>query len=96
MSVSQLEALYTEAVAALDGGDYDTAIRKAMAIKARLAATPNVLRGLGGGGQQQLIWANQAALDTFIRECRNLKSQAIAENVGGIQQTKVVYARPCE
>jgi hypothetical protein len=93
MSVAQLESLYSEAVAALESGDYDTAILKAMAIKARLGTTPNVLRSLGGGGQQQLQWANVAAMNSFIADCRSLKNQARAESLG-IQQTKITYARP--
>jgi hypothetical protein len=96
MSVSQIEALYTAAVAALDSGDFDTAIRKALAAKARLALTPNVTRSLAGGGQQGLSWANAAALDKFVAECRNLKAQSLAESSGGIQQTKVTYARPSD
>ncbi|HEX5102405.1 MAG TPA: hypothetical protein VFV87_01245, partial [Pirellulaceae bacterium] len=70
--MAQLEALYLAAVAALDAGDYDTAIVKAQACKVRLATTPNVDRSLGGGGRQQMQWTNAAALDSFIRECKLL------------------------
>lgn len=93
MSVSQLEALYSEAVAALDAGDYALAVKKALAVKVRLATTPNVLRSLGGGGQQHLVWANQQALDRFIAECKALSA---ADTVGsaGLQMMKLKYARP--
>ncbi|MDQ3288923.1 MAG: hypothetical protein M3Q42_11835 [Pseudomonadota bacterium] len=89
MSASQLETLYSEAVAALDAGDYDTAITKAMAVKVRLATMPNVERSLGGGGKQRTEWANAASLNTFILECRRLKGASL-----GLQQSKITYARP--
>lgn len=93
MSIAQIESLYGEAVAALDAGDYQTAIRKAIACKARLATTPNISRSLAGGGQQGMSWANAAALDEFIKEARKLLAQDLAQSSGGLQQTKIIYAR---
>jgi hypothetical protein len=96
MSIAQLDSLYAEAVAALDAGDYDTAIAKALALKVRLAATPNLSRSLAGGGQQSLAWGGAQGLDQFIAEVRKLKAQMLAERSGGIQQTKIIYARPVD
>ncbi len=93
MTIAQIESLYTEAIAALDAGDFDTAIRKAQAVKLRLATTPNLARSLGGGNQS-LAWAGPQAIDSFIADCRKAKAQALAESSGGIQQTKVTYVRP--
>lgn len=94
MSIAQIDALYAEAVAALDSGAYDTAIRKAQAVRIRLATTPNLSRSLAGGGSQSIAWASVAAIDQFIAECRKAKAAARAEAVGGLQQTKITYARP--
>lgn len=96
MTIAQIDALYTEAVAALDAGNYATAISKALAAKLRLATTPNLARALGGGGSQSLAWAGAPAIDAFIAEVRKLKAQALAESSGGLQQTKITYARPTE
>lgn len=94
MSIAQLDALYAEAVAALDSGDYDTAIRKAQAVRIRLVTTPNLSRALGPGGSQSIAWASVTAIDQFIAECRKAKAMDLAESSGGIQQTKITYARP--
>lgn len=95
MALADLESLYAAAVSALESGSYDTAITKALALKARLATTPNIGRSLGSGSQS-LAWANAVALDSFIAECRKLKVQANAATYG-MQRTKITYARPdCE
>lgn len=91
MSIAELETLYAAAVAAIDAADYDTAIAKIMAMKARLATTPNLTRGLGGGGSQSITW-NPAQLDSLIADCR--KMQAAALSAGGITLIPVTYARP--
>lgn len=97
MSMAQLDTLYAAAVAALDGGDYDTAITKAMALRVRLATTPNLSRNLSGGGSQSVTWGGAEGLDRFIAECRRAKASAAAARSGPFQQTKITYARPgCE
>jgi hypothetical protein len=93
MSISELNTLYTEAVAAIDAADYDLAIRKLMAVKARLATTPNITRALAGSGSQGISWA-PAQIDSLIAQCRQLKAAARAATSGPFQQTKVVYRRP--
>lgn len=94
MTIAQIDTLYTEAISALDAGDYATAIRKAQAAKLRLATTPNLARALGGGGSQSLAWAGAGTIDSFIAECRKALAQKLAESSGGLQQTKITYARP--
>lgn len=98
MSLADLESLYSQAVAALEAGDYDLAINKALACKMRLATTPNLSRILAGGGQQMMQWANAASLDQFIAQCRQMKATAIAASSRGpIQRTRIIYSRPdCE
>ena len=93
MSIAQLDALYEAAVAAMDARDFSTAILKLMAIKARLATTPNLSKSLGGGGSSSITW-NAAEIDTLITECRKLKSETLAARSGPFQQTKIAYARP--
>jgi hypothetical protein len=92
MSVAELDTLYAAAVAAIDAGNYTLAIQKLMAIKVRLATTPNITRSLSGGGSQQLSWnANQ--IDTLIGQCQTMQATAAATASGPFQQTKVIYAR---
>jgi hypothetical protein len=93
MTIAQLNTLYTEAVAAIDSGDYTTAIKKLMACKVRLATTPNLTRGLGGGGSTGMSW-NPAQLESLIEDCRKLKAAALVNSTSGpIQATKVTYTR---
>jgi hypothetical protein len=96
MTVSDIETLYTEAIAAFDAGDYDLAIRKAASVKLRLATTPNLTRTFAGGGSQGIVWASAQAIDSFIRDCRSLKAtaQSSSSSYGPFQQTKVTYKRP--
>lgn len=95
MSVAQIEALYEAAVAALDAGNYDVAIVNALKVKIRLSTTPNIMRTLTGSGQTNMMWANVAAIDFFIKECKVLKATALASSSGGpFQRTKIIYDRP--
>lgn len=94
MSIAELNALYVAAIAALDAGDYDTAIRKAIAVKLRLATTPDSTQG-SGAAATSLAWANAAAIDDFVANCRRLQVQAAAAASGGpFRQSAVTYARP--
>ncbi len=93
MSIAQLDALYAAYLAALDAADYDTAILKLMAMKARLASTPNLSRHLGSGGRQSIEW-NPGELDSLIAQCRQLQTAAAVATGGIIQTSKIVYARP--
>jgi hypothetical protein len=89
MSIAQLETLYDAAAAALESGDYDAAIAKALGLKLRLAAMPDVERAA-----IKVLWANVGALDSFISECRRLKATAIGASGGPFQSTPITYARP--
>ena len=88
VSAAELNALYAAAVAAIDAADYALAVRALMAVKLRLITTPNVSHSIDGGGTQSTTW-NIEQIDSLIKVCR--QEQAAA--TGGIQQTKVVYAR---
>jgi hypothetical protein len=93
MSLADLNTLYAAAASALDSGDYDTAIAKAMAIKLRLATTPNLTRALAGGGSQGMSF-NPAELDSFIQQCRQLKAEAAHATAGPFRTTAIQYQRP--
>lgn len=93
MSQATLDTLYAAAVAALDGGDYETAIAKATAAKIRLATMP-AINSNAGSGSQSLAWPNASAIDGFITECRKAKAAALAAASGPLQYTKITYARP--
>src|SRR4051812_11082918 len=90
MSISQLEALYSAYAAAIDAGDYDAAIAAALKALARVGTTPDVMRR-----NNQMAWRNLSAIQSCIEQCRKLKAIALAEASGGMQQTKVIYSRPC-
>jgi hypothetical protein len=92
MSIAQLDTLYEAAVAAMDAGSFDTAILKLMAIKVRLATTPNLSKSLGGGGASSITW-NAAEIDTLIGQCHQMKALAAHATSGPFRQTKVAYAR---
>jgi len=92
MSIAQLDTLYEAAVAAMDAADFATAILKLMAIKARLATTPNLNRAVAGGGSEAITW-NAAEIDSLITQCRQLKAASIHATSGPFNQTKVAYAR---
>ncbi len=91
MSIAQLDTLYEAAVVAMDTGDFDKAILKLMAIKARLATTPNVSRGLGSGSSS-ITW-NAAEIDSLIGQCKQMQASVSAAAAGPFLQTKVVYQR---
>jgi hypothetical protein len=93
MSLAELNTLYTAAATALAARDYDGAIANAMAIQVRLATTPNVTRSLAGGGSQALSF-NPAELDSFIANCRQLKTSAAHASSGPFRSCKVTYVRP--
>ena len=93
MSIAQLNALYLQASAALDGNDYDGAIRAAMQAKLRLATLPDVSRAVGQGSQQ-ISWANAAAIDKFIEQVNKLAAAAKFATSGPFLSTRVAYARP--
>ncbi|HET99385.1 MAG TPA: hypothetical protein ENH89_03205 [Aurantimonas coralicida] len=79
-------------MAAIYDADYATAIQKLMAMKARLASTPNLTRSLGGGGSQSISW-NPSELDSLIKDCRQQQAAAAASTGGIFQTSKVTYAR---
>jgi len=90
MSIAELNTLYAAAVAAIDAGSYDLAIIKLMAIKVRLATTPNITRSTGGAGSQSISW-NSETIDSLIAQCHQMKSAV--QSASGLQQMKVTYAR---
>ena len=92
MSIAQLDALYTAAVVAIDDADYATAINKLMAMKLRLATTPNLARSLAGGGNQAISW-NPSELDSLISQCRQMQTAAAAATGGIFRTSKVTYQR---
>ena len=92
MSISQLDTLYESAVVAMDSADWNTAVLKLMAVKARLATTPNLSRGIGGGGNSSITW-NAAEIDSLIGQCRQMQAASAHATSGPLQQTKVTYAR---
>lgn len=77
------------AVVAIRAGDYGTALTQALAAQALLAAVPDSIQGVGGGATE-LRWGRQAINELVINIRRQ---QSIA---GGMQQTKIIYARPTD
>lgn len=92
MSIAELNTLYVAAVAAIDAADWDTAINKLMAIKTRLATTPNLSRSLAGDGSQSITW-NPGDIDSLITQCRQNKAAAAHASGGIFRTSNVTYAR---
>ena len=93
MSVSALQTKRDAAIAAMESGDYASAIQYALSAKMLLATMPNANRS-ADGGSQGLSW-NAQAIDSFIGECKQLQT-ASAVSSSGIRCTKVRYVRPSD
>ncbi|KKM81987.1 hypothetical protein LCGC14_1324150 [marine sediment metagenome] len=96
MSIATFNSLYTAAAAALDSGDYASAILAATKAQILLGTTPNLARSLGGqgDGNQSVTWNDGAAIERFIANCRQLQKAASVASGGVFAQSKVTYARP--
>jgi hypothetical protein len=83
MSASDVETLMTAAKTAILASNYATAVQNALAAQALLAAIPD------GGWRDgaSMKWRPESIQD-FIDSCRQLQAAS-----GGIQRTKVQYAR---
>lgn len=92
MSLASLQALADAAVAALEAGDYATAIRKAISIKPLLAVTPELSRG-SAGDSQAMSFRSADAIDSFVRECRAAQNAAAAQSGGPFAHSLVRYQR---
>jgi hypothetical protein len=95
MSLARLEALAEAAIAALEAGDYVTAIQRAISIKPLLAVTPELTRG-SSGDSQAMAFRSGDAIDAFVRECRQAANRAAAESSGPFAQSLVRYQRSGE
>jgi len=83
MSVSNVDTLMTAAATAVLAGDYATALTDALAAQAYLAAIPD--SGFREGTSMK--WRPES-IQNFIDSCQKAQSGA-----GGIQRTKLQYAR---
>jgi len=89
VTLSSIETLMTEAIVALDAGDYPTAERKALACQGRLALLPDSERSGGsGGGDQKLSWIRQSIND-FITNVRRMSSAAGGVRVSNVEVNPV-------
>lgn len=94
MTISQLDALYASATAAMASADWDAAILSLMQMQARLASMPNVERALADAGTQKIAW-NPAQIASLIDLCEKRRSaQLSAASTGGPWRTsKITYKR---
>ena len=83
MGASDVQTLMTAAATAIEAGDYATALTKALAAQAHLAAIPD--SGWRDGAAMK--WRPES-IQNFIDSARQGESGA-----GGIQRTKIQYAR---
>ncbi len=93
MSISELENLCSAAIAAMDAGNWDTAILKLMAIKTRRAIMPNITQTGSGGGSRGISWT-ASEIDSLISECRKQKTSSAMASGGRIKTSRIVYERP--
>lgn len=85
VSASRINATVEEAVAAMEAGDWSTAIRKLMAAQARLAAKPDSTSGMSG-----LRW-DRASITRLLAECRRMQTSAATASSGGIRRSAIEY-----
>lgn len=90
MSLTALNNLAAAASAALEAGDYDLAIRKALACKPLLAVTPELTRG-SSGDSQSMAFRSGDAIDSFVREVRKLQTAETAQANGPFTQSFIRY-----
>jgi hypothetical protein len=83
MSASDVETLMSAAATAIEAGDYATALAKALAAQARLAAIPDS----GWREGPSMKWRPES-IQNFIDSAR--RSQTAT---GGVQRTKIQYTR---
>lgn len=93
MSIAELEALNTSYVTAVDAGDWNGALSVLTKIAVRLATTPNLSRGIGGGGSQSITWTSQSIAEQQAF-CRKQLAAAAHATAGPFVQIPVTYARP--
>lgn len=94
MTISQLDALYASATAAMASADWDAAILYLMQMQARLATMPNVERTLSDSVSQKVAW-NPAQINGMIDLCEKRRAaQLAAASTGGPWRTsKITYKR---
>jgi hypothetical protein len=95
MSLADLITLCDAAIAAMDAGDWDTAVLKLMAIKARRATLPSMTEGIVGGATKGIHWT-ASELDGLIAECRRQQRSASIAATGPFRTSKITYARPSD
>jgi len=86
MSVTDINTRVSAAVAAIDSGDYATALVKLLGAKALLAAMPDTKHG-----EVELEW-DREAIDSLITSVRT--AQIGASNSSGLRRTNVTYVNP--
>ncbi len=89
MSYATLKSLAAAASAALLAGNYDTAIRNAMAALPLVGAMPDT-----GNAGESVAWRNAGEIREFIAQCRQLKASAAAS--AGFVRQSVTYERAAE
>ena len=86
MSLAQINTKMAAAVAALEAGDYATALTNALCAQGLVAASPT-----SEHGNDKISWQDNKIAD-FVANVR--RAQAADTASGGMQQTKVTYVRP--
>jgi len=93
-SIATAQTLDAAARAAIDSGDWTTAIEKLLQLQTALAAMPNVARNAGGG--QESFTFNASNIPAVIANCRRQAARAAvaASSNGPWQVSTVKYVRP--
>jgi len=93
MSIAtDIATIRSAVVTAIQGGDYDTAIRQATAGLALLQMAPNTELEGAKLGRKKEEWSRD--FSDLLAQCRKLKIEASAASGGPFQTTKVNYVRP--
>jgi hypothetical protein len=88
--VALLNSVMDEAIVAISGGDYATAIAKALAAQGLLATLPaNLSRSAGVGGGAQAVGWDASGIDSFIKRLQQQQGATL-----GVQTCPVVMVEP--
>lgn len=86
-TLTSIDTLMTAAIAAMEDGDFSTAMRKALAAQAYLSLFPDTVRAEGGGatsGASQSMRFDRLSIADFIKNLRKFANQSIGIQVENV------------
>jgi hypothetical protein len=87
--VDSVNSAMAAAVAALQSGDFSTALQQAIAAQGFLALIPRTSHSAGVGGGAHAFEYSPQAIDEFVKNLRRQQSAAL-----GVQSSPIVISEP--